>query len=72
MGYPYLLAGRVVVGLGIGVASNTVPVYVAEVAPTESRGALVTVNVLFITGGQAISYLVDAAFAHVDHGWRCA
>lgn len=51
-------------------ASNIVPVFVAEVAPAEMRGALVTVNNLFITGGQFVSYLVDSAFAHVPEGWR--
>jgi MFS family permease len=32
-----LLAGRFIVGMGIGVASNIVPVYIAEIAPPQSR-----------------------------------
>jgi len=35
-----------------------VPVYLSESSPTEIRGSLVTFNVLFITSGQFISYLI--------------
>ncbi|XP_075993818.1 proton myo-inositol cotransporter-like [Genypterus blacodes] len=66
-----LLVGRVIVGLGIGLASMTVPVYIAEVSPPHMRGRLVTINVLFITGGQFIASLMDGAFSYLSHdGWR--
>ena len=39
-----LLAGRVIVGIGIGFASMLTPLYLAEVAPAENRGALVSLN----------------------------
>ncbi|XP_024911734.1 proton myo-inositol cotransporter-like isoform X2 [Cynoglossus semilaevis] len=66
-----LLVGRVTVGLGIGLASMTVPVYIAEVSPPQQRGQLVTVNSLFITGGQFISSVVDGAFSYLSPGgWR--
>eukprot|EP01125_Pyxidicula_operculata_P022995 TRINITY_DN9745_c0_g1_i1.p1 TRINITY_DN9745_c0_g1~~TRINITY_DN9745_c0_g1_i1.p1 ORF type:complete len:487 (-),score=87.85 TRINITY_DN9745_c0_g1_i1:47-1507(-) len=67
---PMLIFGRFVVGAGIGVASNIVPVFVAEISPPDKRGSLVALNNLFITGGQLISYLVDSAFAEVPNGWR--
>lgn len=38
--------GRALVGLGVGLASVTVPVYIAECAPPARRASLVTVNVL--------------------------
>ena len=44
-----------------------VPVYLSEASPTEIRGTLVTFNVLFITGGQFISYLVCLA---LGRDWR--
>ncbi|XP_072242521.1 proton myo-inositol cotransporter-like isoform X2 [Leuresthes tenuis] len=66
-----LLVGRITVGLGIGIASMTVPVYIAEVSPSHLRGQLVTINSLFITGGQFIASVVDGAFSYLSHdGWR--
>ncbi|KAK2842679.1 hypothetical protein Q5P01_012879 [Channa striata] len=66
-----LLVGRIIVGLGIGIASMTVPVYIAEVSPPQLRGQLVTINSLFITGGQFIASVVDGAFSYLRHnGWR--
>lgn len=49
----------------------TVPVYLAEVSPPHQRGLLVTINSLFITGGQFIASVVDGAFSYLSHdGWR--
>ncbi|KAL8143893.1 hypothetical protein V2J09_016925 [Rumex salicifolius] len=68
---PYVLIfGRLLVGLGVGVASVTAPVYIAEASPTEVRGGLVSTNVLMITGGQFLSYLVNLAFTEVPGTWR--
>uniref|UniRef100_UPI00398EB579 proton myo-inositol cotransporter-like isoform X2 n=1 Tax=Pristiophorus japonicus TaxID=55135 RepID=UPI00398EB579 len=66
-----LLAGRIVVGFGIGLASMTVTVYIAEAAPSHLRGRLVTINTLFITGGQFIASFIDGAFSYLEsNGWR--
>ncbi|XP_049929785.1 proton myo-inositol cotransporter-like isoform X2 [Epinephelus moara] len=66
-----LLVGRITVGVGIGIASMTVPVYIAEVSPPHRRGQLVTINNLFITGGQFIASVIDGAFSYLRHnGWR--
>ncbi|KAL0403701.1 UNVERIFIED_CONTAM: Inositol transporter 1 [Sesamum radiatum] len=68
---PYvLILGRLLVGLGVGVASVTAPVYIAEASPSEIRGGLVSTNVLMITGGQFLSYLVNLAFTEVPGTWR--
>lgn len=68
---PYtLILGRVFVGFGVGVASVTAPVYIAELSPSEIRGALVATNVLMITGGVFVSYLVNLALARVPGTWR--
>ncbi|KAM4615075.1 proton myo-inositol cotransporter [Polymixia lowei] len=65
------LVGRLVVGVGLGIASMTVPVYIAEASPPHLRGQLVTVNTLFITGGQFTASLIDGAFSYLQHdGWR--
>eukprot|EP01102_Stenamoeba_stenopodia_P013828 TRINITY_DN4532_c0_g1_i1.p1 TRINITY_DN4532_c0_g1~~TRINITY_DN4532_c0_g1_i1.p1 ORF type:complete len:376 (-),score=70.16 TRINITY_DN4532_c0_g1_i1:154-1281(-) len=62
--------GRFLAGIGIGIASMSVPIYIAEMAPCSIRGALVSVDVMLITGGQFISYGVDAALINVPHNWR--
>jgi MFS transporter, SP family, galactose:H+ symporter len=64
-----LIAGRIVVGLGIGLSSGTVPVYISEVSPPESRGWTVSLFQLAITVGILLAYMVDYAFARVQ-GWR--
>lgn len=65
-----LIAGRVVLGIAIGVASFSVPLYISEVAPSEIRGSLVSFNQLMITIGIVMSYLVDYSLASVEQGWR--
>lgn len=66
-----LLGGRLIVGAGIGLASMSVPVYIAEVAPAELRGFLVTINQVFITGGQFIASVSDGIFSSdTVNGWR--
>ncbi|KAL9431708.1 hypothetical protein AB3S75_026831 [Citrus x aurantiifolia] len=68
---PYvLILGRILVGLGVGIASVTAPVYIAEASPSEVRGGLVSTNVLMITSGQFLSYLVNLAFTEVPGTWR--
>jgi MFS transporter, SP family, galactose:H+ symporter len=64
-----LIASRIVVGVAIGMASFIVPLYIAEVAPYNIRGALVSLNQLAITVGIVVSYMVDLAFAP-SGGWR--
>jgi SP family galactose:H+ symporter-like MFS transporter len=64
-----LLAGRLFVGVGIGISSMLAPLYLAEMAPAEKRGALVSLNQLAITSGILVSYLVGYALAE-GGGWR--
>ena len=65
-----LVIGRLIAGLGVGIASMTVPVYIAECAPEELRGAMVSLDVMLITTGQFVAYLVDALLIPVEHNWR--
>lgn len=39
-------------------------------APRTLRGRLTTINVLMITFGQLVSYLINIAFATTNEGWR--
>jgi len=65
----WLIAARVVSGIAIGIASFISPMYIAELVPAKVRGSLVAVNMLAITSGIVIAYLVDYAFSGI-HGWR--
>jgi len=53
-----LIAGRIVIGIAVGVASFTVPLYISEISPSKSRGALVSLNQLAITIGLFLSFAV--------------
>ncbi|KAM3366373.1 hypothetical protein ACQJBY_015663 [Aegilops geniculata] len=65
-----LVVGRVFVGLGVGMASMTAPLYISEASPARIRGALVSTNGFLITGGQFLSYLINLAFTKAPGTWR--
>lgn len=67
--YPMLVAGRVVMGLGVGGVSAVVPTYLSEISPPQIRGRVLTLNQLLITVGLLVSYLVDLAFTGTQN-WR--
>ena len=50
----FLIIGRLFLGLAIGIVASTVPLYLAEVAPTDKRGKLVTFFQLAITLAQLV------------------
>lgn len=68
---------RIVGGIGMGIASFVVPVYLAEIAPRDKRGALGTFYQFAIAFGilltYLINYMVQSSGEHawlVDSGWR--
>jgi SP family galactose:H+ symporter-like MFS transporter len=71
-----LVFARLFLGIAIGASSFAVPLYIAEISPTKSRGSLVSMFQLLITIGIMVSYLSDSAFAvpdgHPDYNscWR--
>jgi SP family myo-inositol transporter-like MFS transporter 13 len=46
------------------------PRVLVQCAPPRMRASLVTVNVLMITGGQFLAYVLDYAFSFVPGTWR--
>jgi MFS transporter, SP family, galactose:H+ symporter len=68
-GLALFLAARFLVGVAIGVTSMITPLYIAELAPTSIRGALVTLNQLAIVTGIVVAYYVDYLFSG-SGDWR--
>ncbi len=52
-------------GVGIGIASISTPIYIAEVAPANLRGRMVAINQIAIVGGIAITSFINYFIAHV-------
>ncbi|XP_057438833.1 sugar transporter ERD6-like 7 [Lotus japonicus] len=50
--------GRLATGYGMGVFSYVVPVFVAEIAPRELRGALTTLNQFMIVSAASVSFII--------------
>ncbi|MCI1779569.1 MAG: D-xylose transporter XylE [Bacteroidales bacterium] len=70
---------RILGGIGVGLASAVCPMYIAEVAPAEKRGTLVSMNQFAIIFGMLVVYFVnyfikshlsDAGVEMVSIGWR--
>jgi SP family galactose:H+ symporter-like MFS transporter len=65
----WLIVGRVVSGVAIGIASFLSPMYIAELVPARMRGALVAVNMVAIATDIVVAYLADYALP-ASQGWR--
>ena len=57
--FSYFIFYRIVGGLGIGIASNISPVYIAEVSPAHVRGKFVSLNQLTIVLGILLAQLAN-------------
>lgn len=51
-----IYSGRVIAGLGVGMISNTAPVFVAECAPAHLRGLMMSAFELFLVSGGMLAY----------------
>ncbi|CAM1511044.1 Fc.00g085570.m01.CDS01 [Cosmosporella sp. VM-42] len=63
---PVFLAGRIVLGLAVGAKSSTTPIYAAECAPKNIRGALTMMWQMWTAFGIMIGYASSLAFQHCD------
>ena len=64
-----LVLFRVVLGLAVGTAALVVPLYLSEIAPTEIRGAISSLNQLNIVVGILLAFIVNALLANAE-AWR--
>lgn len=71
MNLAVLIIGRLLLGVGIGYANQSVPVYLSEMAPPKLRGALNVCFQMAITIGILIANLVNYGTATMKkNGWR--
>ncbi len=66
----WLIAGRMILGLAIGMVNFVVPLYLSEISPQKVRGMLVSLYQLAITAGILFSYLINRIFALTEYNWR--
>lgn len=72
-GVAVMVLGRVLLGFGVGAAAVTCPLYLAEMAPADRRGRMVTINELMIVTGQFLAFAMNAildALIKDPHVWR--
>ncbi|VFQ76673.1 unnamed protein product [Cuscuta campestris] len=69
-GLTILLIGRLIYGLGIGLAMHGAPLYIAETCPTQIRGTLISLKELAIVLGILLGYFVGNHEINAVGGWR--
>ncbi|HEU6448273.1 MAG TPA: sugar porter family MFS transporter [Verrucomicrobiae bacterium] len=67
--FSLFVAWRILGGVAIGLASNLSPMYIAEIAPAQMRGKLVSINQLTIVSGVLLAQLVNWSLVrHLPEG----
>ncbi|XP_048324104.1 sugar transport protein 10 [Ziziphus jujuba] len=64
-----LIIGRLLLGVGVGFANQSVPLYLSEMAPPKVRGALNIAFQMAITLGILIANFVNVGTAKIKSGW---
>lgn len=65
-----MVIGRFVFGIGIGLSMHAAPMYIAETAPTQIRGRLISLKEFFIVLGMVVGYTVGSLLVDMVSGWR--
>lgn len=69
---PVMLVARLIAGIGVGLCSHTMPLYVSECCPASIRGYMVVIGSVMIVLGQASAAIVSAImfYQETPDGWR--
>ncbi|KAL8476636.1 hypothetical protein ACS0TY_029071 [Phlomoides rotata] len=65
-----MILGRLLVGVGIGVSSTIVPLYISEISPAEKRGVFGSINQLCICIGLLAALVAGLPLAQNPLWWR--
>ncbi|KAM9962863.1 hypothetical protein ACTFIW_006083 [Dictyostelium discoideum] len=68
--YATLLIGRLITGVGVGIASSVVPLYITEISPPSFRGSLGLLRQSTVTLGIMLSSLFAYGLLVYSNGWR--
>lgn len=69
MNVAMLIIGRLLLGVGVGFANQSVPVFLSEMAPAKVRGALNMGFQMAITIGILVANFVNYGTAQIKGGW---
>ncbi|KAL5346927.1 hypothetical protein ACLOAV_008070 [Pseudogymnoascus australis] len=68
-GYAMLVVARLIGGVGIGMLSMVVPLYISEISPPEIRGTLLVLEELAIVGGIVIAFWITYGTRFIPGEW---
>ncbi len=68
-GIVQILVARFILGWGVGLTSLVAPLYIAEIAPPDHRGTLVSLNQFLITVGILFAYWIGYVYGRLSD-WR--
>jgi MFS family permease len=66
----FLLMGRFLIGIAIGVSAVVAPAYLGEISPAHTRGRIVESYEILLCVGMFASVLSDVAFQKLENNWR--
>lgn len=64
-----LMIWRFILGIAVGIASTTAPLYISEIAPETKRGAMISSYQLMVTIGILLAFLSDTILGYWG-AWR--
>ncbi|EOD43235.1 putative mfs monosaccharide protein [Neofusicoccum parvum UCRNP2] len=67
--YAMLVVGRLIGGVGVGMLSMVVPLYISEVSPPEIRGSLLVLEEFSIVFGIIVAYWITFGTRYISGEW---
>lgn len=67
--YDFMLVGRAITGVAVGLASIIVPLYLGEISPNNKRGLIGSMTMIGIATGLLTAYIVNYLFSSTGN-WR--